>query len=182
MTDVAGVGETRFPDICGVCGEMIRTIGPRKRQMQVCGRPEKQKDAVKSARSRAAVKKGKRGEVKAEGEWTKAGWLAHRTAGSGSTGSRNAERKFDTDVLVTGPMELKVEVKEYASLPMKGLVKAVELQGGFLPVEAGAAVSLEKMLAASDFMRLQETRKPAYYFCKAADLLTLAALAAEAKR
>lgn len=182
MSDVAGVGETRFRPICGICNEAIQTIGPRKNRRDVCGCPEKQKDAVKSARSRAAVKKGKRGEVKAEGEWTKAGWLSHRTAGSGSTGSRNSERKFDTDVLVTGPMELKVEVKEYASLPMKGLVKAVELKGDFLPVEPGAAVSLEKMLSGSDFMRLQETRRPAYYFCRADKLLTLAALAAEAKR
>lgn len=182
MTDVAGVGETRFRPICGICGEAIETIGPRKNRREVCGCPEKQKDAVKSLRSSRAVAKGKRGEKKADAEWTAAGWQAQRTAGSGSTGSRNCERAFDTDVVVRGPMELKVEVKEYASLPMKGLVKAVELQGGFLPVEAGAAVSLEKMLAGSDFMRLQETRKPAYYFCKAADLLTLAALAAEAKR
>lgn len=183
MTDFhATCGETRFPPRCDACGENIRTIGPRKNRRDVCGCPEKQKDAAKSARSRAAVRKGKRGEKKADAEWTNAGWLAQRTAGSGSTGSRNAERKFDTDVVVRGPMDLKVECKEYASLPMKGLVKAVELQGDFLPVEAGAAVSLEKMLAGSDVMRLQETRKPAYYFCRADKLLALAALAAEAKR
>lgn len=178
----AQCGETRFPEICGECLEMVRWMGPRKRQRQVCGCPEKQKDAVKSARSRAAVAKGKRGEKKAEGEWNNAGWIAQRTAGSGSTGSRNAERIFDTDLVVRGPMELKVEVKEHASIPMKGLVKAVELKGDFLPVEAGAAVSLEGMLAGSDVMRLQETRKPAYYFCRADKLLALAALAAEAKR
>ena len=182
MTFEATCGETNFPPICDACGEHIRWVGPRKKCREVCGCPEKQKDAEKSARSSRAVAKGKRGEKKADNEWTAAGWQAQRTAGSGSTGSRNCERKFDTDVVVRGPMELKVEVKEYASLPMKGLVKAVELKGDFLPVEAGAAVSLEMMLSGSDVMRLQETRKPAYYFCRADKLLALAALAAEAKR
>lgn len=88
MSQVAGVGETRFPTICGTCGENTRWIGKSRDRREVCACTPPPAPKVKGRLNTA--RKGKRLEV---AERKKLEALGVRKAvaqpGSGAYGTRN---------------------------------------------------------------------------------------------
>lgn len=87
MTE-AGVGETRFPTICGTCGENTRWIGKTRDRREVCACTPEPAPKVKGRLN--TTRKGKRLEV---AERKKLERLGVRKAvaqpGSGAYGTRN---------------------------------------------------------------------------------------------
>ena len=61
MSDVAGVGETRFPTICGTCGENTRWVGKSRDRREVCACTPPPAPKVRGRLNTA--KKGRRLEV-----------------------------------------------------------------------------------------------------------------------
>lgn len=100
MTDFhATCGETRFPDICGVCGENMRWVGKTRDRRQVCActPPEKPKAANRINTAR----KGRRLEVSTRKALEAIG--VQRVVlqpGSGAYGTRNDIKFLQGDLSV----------------------------------------------------------------------------------
>lgn len=110
LSDVAGVGETRFPTICGVCGENKRWVGKPKARREVCACTPEPAPKVKGRLNTA--RKGKRLEVSTRKALEAMGVRAVLQPGSGAYGTRN-DIKFlqgDLSVQIAGrtiPIECK---------------------------------------------------------------------------
>lgn len=171
-------GETRFEERCDACAEAVQSLkvghGKRAKWFKVCGCPETV-EAYEAARSvgRAVItkasqmkpppttrRKGDAAEHAACREWSSYGFEARQTAGSGSVGSRNGERAFDTDIRVKcGDFTATIESKAHSTLPIVGLVK---------------------MLDRSNILRLENNDGMVYYFMPKSTLGELAGYASEA--
>lgn len=150
--------------MCSVC-RLNKWWGGKKPRVQMCGcTPE---PVAKPAFGSVALKakaptadKGRRGERKAIRLMTGAGLLAKQTAGSGSTASRSCERQFDTDIIATlGDLKIRVESKAMAKVP--GLH------------------SMEKLLAGSDCLRVQEDGAEGFWLMPDALMVQILAMARE---
>jgi len=99
MSDVAGVGETRFPTICGTCGENTRWVGKSRERREVCACTPPPAPKVKGRLNTA--KKGRRLEVSTrkalEGMGVKRVVLQ---PGSGAYGTRNDIKFLQGDLSV----------------------------------------------------------------------------------
>lgn len=153
--------------ICGTCRLPMWWQG-KKPAIRACGcTPE---PAAKPAFGSVTLKakaptadKGRRGERKAIRLMTGAGLLAMQTAGSGATASRSCERHFDTDIIATlGDLKIRVESKAMAKVP--GLH------------------SMEKLLAGSDCLRVQEDGAEGFWLMPDALMVQILAMAREGAR
>jgi len=146
---------------CGVCNEDMWWAGKGSKRARTCGCTPQ---PVRKITRRSASAKGKRGEREIEIMMRASGFDAQRTAGSGSTGSRNGERLFDTDIVARlGPLKKKIESKRLAKVP--GLISMLE------------------MLSGSDMLRVKQDRGlTGYWFMSDKHFQELASLAAEALR
>jgi len=153
-----------LPVQCGVCS-LNKWWRGKKPRVQMCGctpePAEKPAFGSVSLKARApTADKGRRGERKAIRLMTGAGLLAKQTAGSGATASRSCERHFDTDIIATlGDLKIRVESKAMAKVP--GLH------------------SMEKLLAGSDCLRVQEDGSPGFWLLPDALMVQILGMARE---
>jgi hypothetical protein len=99
LTQVAGVGETRFPEICGECRENIEWVGPSKRRTKRCGCTPPPAPKVRGRLNTA--KKGRRLEVSTRKALEAMG--VKRVVlqpGSGAYGTRNDIKFLQGDLSV----------------------------------------------------------------------------------
>lgn len=99
MTQVAGVGETRFPEICGTCRENMRWIGKPKVRRLVCACTPEPAPKVKGRLNTA--RKGRRLEVSTRKALEAMG--VKRVVlqpGSGAYGTRNDIKFLQGDLSV----------------------------------------------------------------------------------
>ena len=144
---------------CATCGLNQWWQGKGRNRVRACGCTPPPPERKITRRSASA--KGKRGEREIEKMFHGMGIDAQRTAGSGSTGSRNGERIFDTDIVARlGGLKLKVESKRLAKVP--GLT------------------SMLGMLAGSDLLRVKQNNGTGFWFMSEKHFQTLVGLAAEA--
>lgn len=114
MSDVAGVGETRFPTICGVCNENKRWVGKSRDRREVCACTPEPAPKVRGRLNTA--KKGRRLEVSTRKALEAMG--VKRVVlqpGSGAYGTRNDVTflQGDLSVQIAG-RTLKIECKSRA--------------------------------------------------------------------
>jgi hypothetical protein len=114
MSDVAGVGETRFPTICGTCGENTRWIGKSRERREVCACTPPPAPKVKGRLNTA--KKGRRLEVASRKALEALGVTrVVLQPGSGAYGTRNDVTflQGDLSVQIAG-VTLRIECKSRA--------------------------------------------------------------------
>ncbi|MBP7704170.1 MAG: hypothetical protein KA105_02655 [Caulobacter sp.] len=151
--------------VCGVCRLPMWWQG-KKPSIRACGctpeAPAKKPFGGVTLKVRAnTATVGRKGEKRTLKLLTGAGMLAARTAGSGATASRNAEKAFDTDVVVRlGDNRWKVESKLLDRVP--GLH------------------SLLKLMAGSDLLRVQSPGGPGWWLVGDDVMAELGGLASEA--
>ena len=147
---------------CSECREYQWWAGKGRARYRACNCTPEPVDTKRKITRRSASAKGKRGERETEHLLQGAGFDSQRTAGSGSTGSRNSERAYDTDVVARlGPLKMKVESKRLARVP--GLT------------------SFLGMMAGSDLLRVRQDHATlGFWFMSDKQFKALASLAAEA--
>lgn len=164
---VVPVYEEGLAVICGTCRLPMWWQG-KKPRVRACGcTPEPvAKPAFGSVTIKArkpTADKGRRGERRTVRMMTGAGLLARQTAGSGATASRSCERHFDTDIITTlGDLKIRIESKAMAKVP--GLH------------------SMEKLLAGSDCLRVQEDGADGFWLMPDALMVRILAMARESVR